>query len=129
MLCKCTEYQILFMYIINTKKLFKQRGFGMIKGCTKRVIVVKNMESDLFEEAYFIVKPSPTKLKASLCENDFLCEADKIVSQKSANSIAVCSPAKAKRRSFPRDSVFFVFGCTFSAVIIMLIKLVVSNFA
>lgn len=28
----------------------------MIKGCAKRVVVVREMDSKLFEEAYFIVK-------------------------------------------------------------------------
>ena len=28
----------------------------MIKGCAKRVVVVRNMDSNLFEEAFFIVK-------------------------------------------------------------------------
>ena len=29
----------------------------MIKGCSKRMIVLKNTGSKLFDEAYFVVKP------------------------------------------------------------------------
>lgn len=117
------------MYIINTKKLFKQRGFGMIKGCTKRVIVVKNIESDLFEEAYFIVRPMGTKTKSTLCENDFLTEADRIVSTKSTNSPFVCAPVRAKRKAGVRDAVFFMCGCAFSGVLVLAFRLLLTNFA
>lgn len=47
----------------------------MIKGCSRKVVVVKNTDSDLFEEAYFILKPS-----ADAFENaDFLAEAKRII--------------------------------------------------
>lgn len=49
----------------------------MIKGCAKRVVVVKDIESNLFEEAFFIVKPGSKSKKYA--EEDFLNEAGKIV--------------------------------------------------
>ena len=33
----------------------------MIKGCHKRIIFLKNTGSELFEEAYFIIKPGALK--------------------------------------------------------------------
>ena len=48
----------------------------MIKGCAKRVIVVKNTNSEMFDEAYFIVNPNKGERKQS----DFLAEVNKIIS-------------------------------------------------
>ena len=48
----------------------------MIKGCAKRVIVVKNTNSEMFDEAYFIVNPKKRNGK----QGDFLAEANKIIS-------------------------------------------------
>ena len=100
----------------------------MIKGCTKRVIVVKNIESDIFEEAYFIVRPSPVKAKSTLCENDFLSEADRIVSSKSANSPFVCAPVRAKRKTNMRDALFCMCGCAFSGALVLTLRLLMTNF-
>ena len=46
----------------------------MIKGCTKRVIVVRDINSNFFEEAFFIVKP-----RQSIKEQEYLTEANRIV--------------------------------------------------
>lgn len=48
----------------------------MIKGCSKRVIVVKDPESRLFEEAYFIIRPhTPAD-----GDKTYLAEADRLLS-------------------------------------------------
>ena len=52
----------------------------MIKGCTKRVIVVKDVRSDIFEEAYFILRPSQQSNAPEKSSNDILTEANRIVS-------------------------------------------------
>jgi uncharacterized membrane protein len=49
----------------------------MIKGCSKRVIVVKNPKGDTFEEAYFIVKEGKYKTKRDT--KSLVGEADKII--------------------------------------------------
>ncbi len=54
----------------------------MIKGCAKRVIVVKNTNSEMFDEAYFIVNPKRGERKQS----DFLAEANKIISSEFGTS-------------------------------------------
>ncbi len=53
----------------------------MLKGCQRKVIVIKNPGSELFEEAYFIVKPLDKARK----ESDFLAEANRIISVRSAS--------------------------------------------
>lgn len=50
----------------------------MIMGCEKRVIVVKNTGSDIFDEAYFIVSQNA----ANADRNDFLAEANRIIGSK-----------------------------------------------
>ena len=46
----------------------------MIKGCAKRVVVVKDVESKLFEEAYFIVRPQGVRT-----EDEYLGEAARLL--------------------------------------------------
>lgn len=54
----------------------------MIKGCSRKVIVVKDPGSDLFEEAYFIVSPKESERGAS----EFLLEANRIIQSKTTVS-------------------------------------------
>ena len=53
----------------------------LLKGVNKRVIVIKNPESEIFEEAYFILKSSSFKgiFKQSK-DNEMLIEANRIIS-------------------------------------------------
>ncbi len=49
----------------------------MIKGCQRKVIVVKGEEENMFEYAYFVLK---NDLKYDrLCEGDMVSEANKII--------------------------------------------------
>ena len=50
----------------------------MLKGINKRVIIIKNPESEIFEEAYFIVKNKSIFTQAK--ENDMVLEANRIIS-------------------------------------------------
>lgn len=47
----------------------------MIRGCHKSIVFLKDTGSELFEEAYFILKPNTTYQK----ENDIVSEATKLV--------------------------------------------------
>ena len=52
----------------------------MIRGCSKRVIVLKHPQGDVFEEAYFIVKEGRYRSKK---DTSFLIsEAEKIIGEK-----------------------------------------------
>ncbi len=59
----------------------------MIKGCSKRVVVVKDIESKLFEEAFFIVKSGSSKKYA---ESEYLNEARRLAVIGSESSGAAC---------------------------------------
>ncbi len=54
----------------------------MIKGCSKKVIVVKNTGSNMFEEAYFIINPKENARKHS----DFLAEANRIIALRTGDT-------------------------------------------
>ena len=52
----------------------------MLKGINKRVIVIKNLNSEIIEEAYFILKNNKGIFK-TLKENEMIAEANKIISE------------------------------------------------
>lgn len=83
----------------------------MIKGCTKRVVVIKDVQSDMFEEAYFILKPQTGKRKTVSSQSAFLTEANRLVSQNCDLSGVFVQPASRKKeRSAIRDILFFMSG-------------------
>ena len=52
----------------------------MIKGCQRKMIMVKGDEESPFEMAYFVIKSDPRS--SEIGENDILAEANKIVEAK-----------------------------------------------
>ena len=94
----------------------------MIKGCTKRVIVVKDIESNFFDEAFFIVKPQSVNRVGK--EADFINEAHRIVkSDLHREEILPGLPFSEvqqkrlnKKHQSLRDALMFVFGFGASAV-------------
>lgn len=67
-----------------------------MKGCKKRVIQIKSPKSDIFEEAYFILRPE----KEDNGEEDIVLEAERI--------LAESEEGKGHRRfSFGLDEVLF----------------------
>ena len=77
----------------------------MIKGCEKRVIQIKSPKSDIFEEAYFILKDSDCE--PPTC--DIVREAERLLSE---------SEAGVKHRfSFGWDEIlFFLAGILMTAL-------------
>ena len=57
----------------------KNGGITMIKGCEKRVVWLRNTESEIFEQAYFILSESAYEKKKS--EGDIVTEAKRIIGQ------------------------------------------------
>ncbi|MBP3580697.1 MAG: hypothetical protein J6K12_05560 [Clostridia bacterium] len=52
----------------------------MIKGCNKRVIVMKDTGHDMIEEAFFILRPEVAKGKSALqSEGDIIKQANMIL--------------------------------------------------
>lgn len=69
------------------------------KGCEKRMIMLKNTGSELFEEAYFILN---TKKSNTVTSNDMIKEANRIVAD---NSIIPQRKEKQKNPIF-----FYILG-------------------
>ena len=58
--CFCISFKKLEK--ISEKAKQNRRTYHLIKGCSKKVIVVKNTGSNMFEEAYFIINPKEKRL-------------------------------------------------------------------
>ena len=68
----------------------------MIKGNQKKVIHIKNTESRIFDEAYFILKEG---IALSVPENDIINEANRIIEENlidEGGSKRICKSLKAK---------------------------------
>ena len=74
----------------------------MIKGCQKKIIYLKNTESGLFDEAYFVVSRDGGAAGAG--ETDMINEAKRIIEGASEQE---CITKKKKRKSIW----FFSLGC------------------
>ena len=57
----------------------------MYKGCQKKMIMLKNTGSEMFEEAYFILKDKNGQA-AKLSETDMIREANRIVTNNAITS-------------------------------------------
>ena len=79
-----------------------------MRGCQKRVIYMKNTGSEVFDEAYFVVKDGYSHTSA---EVDFLKEANRIVEE---NSCGV--KKKWDKKTFLRDAVIFALGFVCAAL-------------
>ena len=86
----------------------------MIKGCHKRIIFLKNTGSELFEEAYFIMKPQALEMK----EHDVVSEAAKIV-----NSFEEKRAIPTKKRGRARWLIPFLSGTISGSLIVLFILL------
>ena len=74
----------------------------MLKGVNKRVIIIKNPESEIFEEAYFIVKNKSIFNQAK--ENEMVLEANRIISDYSRQQKITAGESKKNEKKAPRLS-------------------------
>lgn len=58
-----------------------RRGRTVLKGCERRVLQIKSPKSELFEEAYFILKPQ----SAEVNDADMVEEAEKLLKTMTVN--------------------------------------------
>jgi hypothetical protein len=96
----------------------------MLKGCQKRVLWIRNIESDCFEEAYFIVSDKPTVKKVT--ENSMVSEANRIISEYPITNYfgteAVSKREKKTKNTFMRIK-WFLFGGIISLGVTLLVLL------
>ena len=60
----------------------------MVKGCQRQIVLLRGTGSELFEEAYFILKPE----KANLSQARMITEANRIIEE---------NTLRKKRQAFP----------------------------
>lgn len=58
----------------------------MVKGCQRRIILLRGTGSGMFEEAYFILKPE----KANAPEQLMIAEANRIIAEHAASPRKSC---------------------------------------
>ena len=103
----------------------KEGELKVIKGCHKKVIWIRDTESDIFDEAYFIL--SDEACKRSICESDMIKEARRLVSASpvgnywsdvdtGAGAAGNGVYAKQSRRLLLVKTVYFALGFSVSAV-------------
>ena len=88
----------------------------MIKGCEKRVVWIRNTESETFDQAYFILSESAYEKKKS--ESDIVAEAKRIIGQAPITGWWEEPPKTKKRRLSSASSslAFFVIGFALGAI-------------
>lgn len=84
----------------------------MIKGTSKRVIVVKQPDTDLFEEAYFIVKERKTGTKNDT--KSLIQEAGRIINSENENPK---KSSKSPMRERLTNLFFFLLGGLFAVLV------------
>ncbi len=82
----------------------KREGVDKIKGCQKKVVLIRSAKSPIFEEAYLIMREH----EESYEEADIVREADRILS-------ACRTEGKRKGRSISKREFFFFLAGLLSA--------------
>lgn len=74
---------------LPTVENVRERESSMIKGCERRIIYIRDTESPIFKEAYFILRDGASPKR----KDDMVAEAMRIIRERS-----VGSPSEKKRR-------------------------------
>ena len=94
----------------------------MIKGCNKRVIVMKDTGNAMIEEAFFILKPEATK--SHFTEADIVKQANRILEQSMYGDGFSRFSVNGKTKSSKGRISSFVFGAVLGAIVMAGILLI-----
>ena len=98
----------------------------MIKGCEKRVVWLRNTDSEVFDQAYFILSDAAYEKKKS--EGDIVSEAKRIIGQAPISGWWEEPTPKTKKRGLhPASSklAFFILGFALGAIPSALVLLLI----
>jgi len=98
----------------------------LIKGCQKKMVVLKNIGSEVFEEAYFILRdPSSNPQSKKLNRRDMITEANRIVEM---NDLCQYQKNKETDNHCAKKSsiIGFFLGMAFTSVLCVLLILLFS---
>ncbi len=88
----------------------------MIKGCSKRVVYLKNTDSSIFEEAYFVLGRAEVAVRAS--DRDMIREAERIVCESAGETACV-------RHGRRRGGFYFAMGSVSATALYLVIGVIV----
>lgn len=93
----------------------------MIKGCQRKMIMIRGGANEVFESAYFVIRPG-RELTGDIKENDMVSEAVKIIN----GAISDTSTGQGKKQAKPRHAALwsigkFLAGTVFGAGLALLI--------
>ena len=91
----------------------------MVKGCERRVVYLKNTDSAVFEEAFFVMKDAKTEKPPSSME--MVREANRILSENMTVEGMLCEPPSSSF-SIRQACLSFLFGVVFSSGIFTLVS-------
>ena len=95
----------------------------MIKGCNKRVIVMKDTGNAMIEEAFFILKPEAAK--SGFAREDIVKQANRILEKSMCDDrfshLSVNSSGKSKNGSFSSFFSGAVIGAIVTAGILLML--------
>ena len=90
----------------------------MTRGCEKRIIHIRETNSALFEEAYFVLRSDVTKKRQAHSEDQMIKEADRLIK----DSLSFAYPSRSAKKS--RQAVkAFIIGAAFSGAVFAVIAL------
>lgn len=97
----------------------------MLKGCQRKIILLRNTGSSIFEEAYFVLK-ADADTSQTLSEADMVNEARRIVEANTLHADARHSQLLPKLKTKQGNSGigWFFAGCAFSTVVAGLFLLI-----
>lgn len=96
----------------------------MFKGCQRKIIMLKNTGSGIFDEAYFVIKESAAA-SMRVSENDMIAEANRILNENKLSEYCM----KGVRRNRALKKLFFSLGifasvCTVIGLIVLAVILI-----
>ena len=100
----------------------------MLKGCQRRIIMVKDTGSKYFDSAYFVIKHD---LPSSSLESDMLAEAHRMIdaceiknasSEKSSTSAVSAASKRKKLSSTLMGLMLFLAGVSLAATVILILN-------
>lgn len=96
----------------------------MLKGCQRKIILLRDTGSNIFEEAYFVLK-ADAEARRDLSESDMVSEARRIVEE---NTLSLsCSAGMKKSKSAKNKSAsfgWFFAGCFASFCLLGLLMII-----
>ncbi len=84
----------------------------MLKGTQKQIIYLKDTKSGIFDEAYFVIKPSGV---STLSRSDMVQEANRIISSHTIHAADKKTESTKKKNTRPLG--YFILGAVSGAVL------------